>query len=134
MQAGEYYRSLSEQDKADLVDRAQCGLNHVSHEANKYVMLSYSQGRRGLWYAPCKATKADVARVKAAAEQLTKLTIPPGVSPGATALGKRDHPPPGESHNAAGPVYTTAAFVIFPFCCWPAQSPCGLLVLPVRCV
>jgi len=72
MQAGEYYRSLSEQDKADLVTALSADLNHVSHEANKYVMLSYfykADADYGTRLA--KATKADVTRVKAAAEQLT---------------------------------------------------------------
>jgi catalase len=72
MQAGEYYRSLSEQDKADLVTALSADLNHVSHEANKYVMLSYfykADADYGTRLA--KATKADVTRVKAAAAQLT---------------------------------------------------------------
>ena len=72
MQAGEYYRSLSEQDKADLVTALSADLNHVSREANKYVMLSYfykADADYGTRLA--KATKADVTRVKAAAAQLT---------------------------------------------------------------
>jgi catalase len=72
MQAGEYYRSLSEQDKADLVTVLSADLSHVSHEANKYVMLSYfykADADYGTRLA--KATKADVTRVKAAAAQLT---------------------------------------------------------------
>jgi catalase len=72
MQAGEYYRSLSEQDKADLVTALSADLNHVSHEANKYVMLSHfykADADYGTRLA--KATKADVTRVKAAAAQLT---------------------------------------------------------------
>jgi catalase len=71
MQAGEYYRSLSEQDKADLVTALSADLNHVSHEANKYVMLSYfykADADYGSRLA--KATKADVTRVKGAAAQL----------------------------------------------------------------
>jgi catalase len=71
MQAGEYYRSLSEQDKTDLVTALSADLNHVSHEANKYVMLSYfykADADYGSRLA--KATKADVTRIKAAAAQL----------------------------------------------------------------
>jgi len=72
MQAGEYYRSLSERDKADLVTALSADLDHVSTEANKYTMLSYfykadpDYGSR-----LAKATRADVTRVKAAAAQLT---------------------------------------------------------------
>jgi catalase len=72
VQAGEYYRSLSEQGKADLVTALSADLGHVSNDANKYTMLAYfykadpDYGSR-----LAKATKADVARVKAAATQLT---------------------------------------------------------------
>jgi len=71
VQAGEYYRSLSEQDKDDLVTALGADLSHVSNESNKYTMLSYfykadpDYGSR-----LAKATKADVTRVKAAAAQL----------------------------------------------------------------
>src|SRR6202171_3249891 len=40
-QAGEYYRSLSETNKADLVTALSSDLNHVTNDANKYTMLSY---------------------------------------------------------------------------------------------
>jgi len=40
-QAGDYYRSLSAQDKADLVTALSDDLNHVTNEHNKYTMLSY---------------------------------------------------------------------------------------------
>jgi catalase len=72
MQAGEYYRSLSEQDKADLVTTLSADLGHVRNEANKYKMLAYfykadpDYGSR-----LAKATKADVTRIKSAAAQLT---------------------------------------------------------------
>jgi catalase len=72
MQAGEFYRSLSEQNKADLVSALSADLGHVRNETNRYVMLSYfykadpDYGSR-----LAKATKADIARVKAAAAQLT---------------------------------------------------------------
>jgi catalase len=72
MQAGEYYRSLSAQDKVDLVTALGADLGHVGNEANKYAMLAYfykadpDYGSR-----LAQATKADVTRVKAAAAQLT---------------------------------------------------------------
>jgi catalase len=72
MQAGEYYRSLSEQDKADLVTALSADLGHVRNEANKYQMLAYfykADPDYGTRLA--KATKADVTRVKGAAAQLT---------------------------------------------------------------
>jgi catalase len=72
MQAGEYYRSLSEQDKADLVTALGADLGHVGNDANKYTMLSYfykadpDYGSR-----LAAATRADVTQVKAAAAKLT---------------------------------------------------------------
>jgi catalase len=72
MQAGEYYRSLSEQDKADLVTALGADLGHVGNDANKYTMLSYfykadpDYGSR-----LAAATGADVTQVKAAAAKLT---------------------------------------------------------------
>jgi catalase len=71
VQAGEYYRSLSEQDKADLVTALGADLSHVSNDSSKYTMLSYfykadpDYGSR-----LAEATKADVTRVKAAAAKL----------------------------------------------------------------
>jgi catalase len=71
MQAGEYYRSLSEQDKADLVTALGADLSHVSNETNKYTMLSYFyKADPGYGSRLAQATKADVTRVKAAAAQL----------------------------------------------------------------
>jgi catalase len=40
-QAGEYYRSLSSQDKQDLVTALSGDLGRVTNDANKYTMLSY---------------------------------------------------------------------------------------------
>jgi catalase len=40
-QAGEYYRSLSAQDKADLITALSADLSHVTNEHNQYTMLSY---------------------------------------------------------------------------------------------
>ncbi len=71
VQAGEYYRSLSAQDKADLVTALGADLNRVRNEANKYRMLSYfykADADYGTRLA--KAIHADGARVKAAADQL----------------------------------------------------------------
>lgn len=71
VQAGEYYKALSAQDKNDLVVALSSDLNQVTNEANKYTMLSYfykadaDYGTRLV-----KATHADLSRVKAAAEKL----------------------------------------------------------------
>jgi catalase len=72
-QAGEFYRSLSETDKADLVTALSGDLNHVTNEANKYTMLSYfykadaDYGKR-----LASATHADLARVQSAAAHLVE--------------------------------------------------------------
>ncbi|WP_284343776.1 catalase [Dyella mobilis] len=70
-QAGEFYRALSAQEKADLITALSADLGQVTNDQNKYAMLSYfykadpDYGTR-----MAKAVKADVARVKAAAAQL----------------------------------------------------------------
>jgi catalase len=72
-QAGEYYRSLSEQDKQSLVVALSADLNHVSNDANKYTMLSYfykADADYGMRLAT--ATHADSARVKAEAAALVE--------------------------------------------------------------
>ncbi|WP_229720763.1 catalase [Dyella nitratireducens] len=72
LQAGEYYRALSAQDKADLITALSADLNHVTNEGNKYTMLSYfykADADYGTRLA--KATHADVARVKSLADQLS---------------------------------------------------------------
>ena len=70
-QAGEYYRSLSEQDKADLVIALGADLSHVSIDANKYAMLShFYKADPDYGSRLAKATHTDIARVKAAAAQL----------------------------------------------------------------
>ncbi|WNC94243.1 catalase [Paraburkholderia sp. FT54] len=64
-QAGEYYRSLSDQDKTDLVTALSADLSHVTNDANKYTMLSYfykADSDYGTRLA--QATHADVARVQ----------------------------------------------------------------------
>lgn len=71
-QAGEYYRSLSGQDRADLVTALSADLNQVTDENNKYAMLSYfykadaDYGKR-----LAAATHADLSRVEAKAAALT---------------------------------------------------------------
>ncbi|MFL9937068.1 catalase [Paraburkholderia sp. RL18-103-BIB-C] len=71
-QAGEYYRSLSDQDKTDLVTALSADLSHVTNDANKYTMLSYfykadsDYGTRLV-----QATHADVARVQGLAAHLS---------------------------------------------------------------
>jgi catalase len=70
-QAGEYYRSLSAQDKTDLITALSADLGHVRNEANEYTMLSYfykADADYGTRLA--KAIHADGARVKAAADRL----------------------------------------------------------------
>src|SRR6202022_1303240 len=70
-QAGEYYRSLSAQDKTDLITALSADLNHVRNETNKYTILSYfykADSDCGTRLA--KALPADGARVKASADQL----------------------------------------------------------------
>jgi catalase len=72
IQAGEYYRALSEQDKADLVTALGGDLSHVSNEANKYAMLShFYKADPDYGSRLAKVSHADIARVKAAAAQLT---------------------------------------------------------------
>jgi catalase len=70
-QAGEYYRALSESGKHELVSNLSGDLGHVTNEANKYTMLSYfykADADYGTRLA--KATRADLARVQAAAGKL----------------------------------------------------------------
>jgi catalase len=40
-QAGEFYRSLSEQDKQELITALSGDLGQVTNDTNKYTMLSY---------------------------------------------------------------------------------------------
>ena len=71
VQAGEYYRSLSAQDKTDLITALSADLSHVRNEANKYTMLSYfykADADYGTRLA--KALHADSVRVKASADKL----------------------------------------------------------------
>src|SRR6266404_6010958 len=71
VQAGEYYRSLSAQDKTDLITALSADLSHVRNEANKYTMLSYfykADADYGTRLAG--ALHADSVRVKASADKL----------------------------------------------------------------
>jgi catalase len=70
-QAGEYYRSLSGEDKSFLIEALSSDLNLVSNIENKYSMLSYfykADSTYGVRLA--KATHTDVDRIKALAEKL----------------------------------------------------------------
>lgn len=70
--AGEYYRTLSEQDKQDLVTALSGDLNHVTNDANKYTMLSYfykADADYGTRLAV--ATHADLSCVKTLASNLS---------------------------------------------------------------
>jgi catalase len=72
-QAGEYYRTLSETAKTDLITALSGDLGHVTNDANKYAMLSYfykADADYGTRLA--RATNADVARVKDAAAHLSE--------------------------------------------------------------
>jgi catalase len=72
-QAGEYYRSLSDNDKTDLVTALSGDLSRVTNDANKYAMLSYfymADADYGTRLA--QATHADLSRVKDAAAHLSE--------------------------------------------------------------
>ena len=70
-QAGEYYRALSAQDKADLVTALSADLDKVTNEQDKYAMLShFYKADTDYGTRLANATHADLARVKDAAAQL----------------------------------------------------------------
>ncbi|KVE23324.1 catalase [Burkholderia singularis] len=72
-QAGEYYRTLSVQDKQDLVSALSADLNRVTNEANKYTMLSYFYKADADYGARlARATHADLSRVKSLADKLVE--------------------------------------------------------------
>jgi catalase len=72
-QAGEYYRSLSDKDKTDLVTALSSDLVRVTDDANKYAMLSYFYKADADYGARlARASHADVARVRDAAAHLTE--------------------------------------------------------------
>jgi catalase len=71
-QAGEYYRTLSDADKADLITALSGDLGRVTNDTNKYTMLSYfykADSDYGTRLA--NATHADVSRVKDLASHLS---------------------------------------------------------------
>jgi catalase len=71
VQAGEYFRSLTAEGKTDLITALSGDLNQVRNEANKYTMLSYFYKADANYGSRLtEATRADLARVKAAAAKL----------------------------------------------------------------
>ncbi|MEA3121515.1 MAG: catalase [Paraburkholderia sp.] len=71
-QAGDYYRSLSAQDKDDLITALSGDLNHVTNEHNKYTMLSYfykADADYGTRLA--SATHANLQQVQSLASKLS---------------------------------------------------------------
>ena len=71
-QAGEYYRTLSEADKADLITSLSGDLGRVTNDANKYTMLSYFyKADTDYGTRLARAIHADVARVQDAAAHLS---------------------------------------------------------------
>ena len=72
-QAGEYYRALSEQDKADLVTALSSDLNRVTNDANKYTMLSYFyKADTDYGTRLAQATHADLSRVRSLIDKLVE--------------------------------------------------------------
>lgn len=70
-QAGEYYRSLSAKEQANLVSNLAGDLGQVKSDGVKYTMLSYFQKADANYgRALSKAVKADPARVEAMAAKL----------------------------------------------------------------
>jgi catalase len=77
-QAGEYYRSLSAQDKDDLITALSGDLNHVTNDTNKYTMLSYfykADADYGTRLA--QAVHANVQRVQSLAAKLSDDYVDP---------------------------------------------------------
>jgi catalase len=72
-QAGEYYRTLSPQDKQDLVTALSGDLSRVTNDANRYTMLSYFY-RADTDYGTrlAQATHADLSRVRSLADKLAE--------------------------------------------------------------
>ncbi|MGJ8523868.1 Catalase [Carnimonas sp. R-84981] len=71
LQAGEYYRSLSEMDKNDLITALSGDLSKVKNDADKYQMLAYfykADSQYGTRLS--SATHSDTSRVKAIASKL----------------------------------------------------------------
>lgn len=71
-QAGQYYESLSEQGKGDLVTALSSDLSHVTNDDNRYVMLSYfNKADPDLGARLAQALNADDAKVKAMSAKLS---------------------------------------------------------------
>jgi catalase len=72
-QAGEYYRTLSVQDKQDLVTALSGDLKRMTNDANKYTMLSYFyKADTDYGTRLAQATHADLSRVRSLADKLTE--------------------------------------------------------------
>jgi catalase len=70
-QAGDYYRSLSAQDKQDLITALSSDLAHVTNDANKYTMLSYFyKADADYGTRLTRALHADLQQVQARAAKL----------------------------------------------------------------
>jgi catalase len=72
-QAGEYYRTLSMQDRQDLVTALSSDLNRVTNDANRYTMLSYfykADADYGTRLA--QAAHTDQSRVRSLADKLAE--------------------------------------------------------------
>jgi catalase len=70
-QAGEYYRSLSAQDKSDLVTALSGDLSHVRTQDNLYRMLSYFyRADHDYGERLTKAVHGEIARVKTMSDAL----------------------------------------------------------------
>ncbi|HWX11971.1 MAG TPA: catalase-related domain-containing protein, partial [Trinickia sp.] len=71
-QAGDFYRSLSAQDKNDLITALSGDLNHVTNEHNKYTMLSYFyKADKDYGTRLANATHANVQQVQSLAAKLS---------------------------------------------------------------
>jgi catalase len=71
-QAGQYYDSLSEQGKGDLVTALSGDLSHVTNDDNKYAMLSYfNKANLDLGARLVRALNADGAKVSALSAKLS---------------------------------------------------------------
>jgi catalase len=71
-QAGVFYRSLPESEKADLVTALSGDLRHVTNDHNKYTMISYfNKADSDLGARLVKALGADSSRVQAMSAKLS---------------------------------------------------------------
>src|ERR1700710_582726 len=71
-QAGQYFESLTEQGKGDLVTALSGDLSHVTNEDNKYTMLSYfNKADPDLGARLIRALNADGSKVKTLSAKLS---------------------------------------------------------------